>query len=258
MTEPQIERSVNSELENLDIWIRFKSNNDIKAKEELIIKYAHFVKYVAGRVAINLPPNVEFDDLVGYGTFGLIDAINKFDIERNVKFKTYAQMRIHGAIFDELRKLDWTPRSVRQRTKQLEKAYTELGNKLGRAATDEEIALELGIELKELYKLFNESKTSMFHSLDEIYKDDDNSTRMDFIEDDEAKNPETYLENEELKRSLADSIDNLPKREKLVISLYYFEELTLKEIGKILGVSDSRVSQLHTKAVIRLRGKIAK
>lgn len=243
--------------EELELWTQYKNTDDPKLKEELIVRYASFVKYVAGRVAMNLPSNVDFDDLVGYGIFGLIDAINKFDPKRNIKFKTYAQTRIRGAIFDELRLLDWTPRSVRQKARQLEKTYAELENKLGRSAEDEEVAEAMGMELTDLYKLFKDARGSLLLSLDKVCYDDENgSSRLDFVESGDADNPQFQMEKEEIKRVLAESIDKLSEREKLVITLYYYEELTLKEIGKILGVSDSRVSQLHTKAVLRLRSKL--
>jgi len=245
--------------ETLELWKKYKESQDPKVKEELILKYAPFVKYVAGRVAMNLPSNVDFDDLVGYGVFGLIDAIEKFDPSRNVKFKTYAQTRIRGAIFDELRILDWTPRSIRQKTRQLEKIFMELETKLGRAPTDEEVAKAMEITLEELHQLYNETRGTLLLSLDEVcYDSENNTSRMELIEDTTSESPDQRIEKEELKRVLAEAIAGLSERERLVITLYYYEELTLKEIGKILGVSDSRVSQLHTKAVLRLRARLAK
>ena len=242
-----------------DLWRQYKTTGDPKMRDNLILKYASFVKYVAGRIAVNLPSNVDFEDLVGYGIFGLIDAIEKYDPSRNVKFKTYAQTRIRGAIFDELRLLDWTPRSVRQKARQLERIYNELENKLGRAASDDEIAAAMGIEMGELHKLYNETRGALLLSLDEVCYESENATsRMDFIENTEVENPEIKVEEEEVKQILAQAIDRLSEREKLVITLYYYEELTLKEIGKVLGVSDSRVSQLHTKAVLRLRGRLSR
>lgn len=247
------------EEEDLRLWVQYKQTKDPKIKEALITKYAPFVKYVAGRIAVNLPSNVEYDDLVSYGILGLIDAIEKYDPSRNVKFKTYAKTRIRGAIFDELRLLDWTPRSIRQKARKLEKAYAKLEGKLGRDATDEEIAEYLKIDISELHKLYDETRKSLLLSLDEIfYDEEDGSSRFDFVEDRKSDNPQAKVEESEAKRILAEAISQLSERERMVITLYYYEDLTSKEIGKILGVSDSRVSQLHTKAILRLRGKLAR
>lgn len=245
--------------EDQKLWEQYKLNHDRRIKDALIMKYASFVKWVAGRIAVNLPSNVEFDDLVSYGILGLIDAIDKYDSDRNVKFKTYAKTRIRGAIFDELRVLDWTPRSVRQKARKLEKAYAKLEGKLGRDAKDEEVAEYLQIDISELHKLYDETKKSLLLSLDEIfYDDEEGSSRFDFIEDQKSDNPQTKIEEAEAKKILADAISKLSDRERMVITLYYYEELTSKEIGKILGVSDSRVSQLHTKAILRLRGRLSR
>ncbi|NLI77334.1 MAG: RNA polymerase sigma factor WhiG [Candidatus Riflebacteria bacterium] len=247
------------EEEDQRLWLQYKDSRDQRIKDSLIMKYASFVKYVAGRIAVNLPSNVEFDDLVSYGILGLIDAIDKYDPERKVKFKTYAKTRIRGAIFDELRVLDWTPRSIRQKARKLEKAYAKLEGKLGRDATDEEIAEFLKIDISELHKLFDETKKSLLLSLDEIfYDDEEGSSRFDFVENQKSDNPQAKIEEAEAKRILADAIGKLSERERMVITLYYYEDLTSKEIGKILGVSDSRVSQLHTKAILRLRGRLAR
>ncbi len=249
---------VDSDAYDLRMWQDYKRTKNPSIKEQLIIKYSSFVKYISGRVAMGLPPNIIGDDLVGYGVFGLIDAIEKFDLSRNVKFKTYAQMRIRGAILDKLREEDWTPRSVRTKAKKLERAYSELENKYGRSATDEEVSKHLGITLKELYKLFTDTRSAFLISLDEIiYGEDEKATRADFISD-EASNPQKVAERKELKRMLVESIKELSERERLVLTLYYYEELTLKEIGQILEVSDSRVSQLHTKAILKLRSKLKK
>lgn len=250
--------AVDSEKETLELWQKYKEEGSAETRDRLIEKYAPFVKYIAGRVVMNLPPNVEFDDLVGYGVFGLIDAIEKYDPSRNIKFKTYAHQRIRGAMIDELRAIDWTPRSVRQKVKLLEQSFTRLGVELGRPAKDEEVAKDMNITLKELYSLYNDTQSSLLLSLDEVYYDDENnSARIDFLQDDGVDDPVKRAETEEIKRLLTQAIDTLSERERLVVSLYYFEELTLKEIGKVLGVSDSRVSQLHTKAILRLRGKLS-
>ncbi len=258
ITDPKLKNRLQDE-EDQKLWEQYKINHDQRIKDALIMKYASFVKYVAGRIAVNLPSNVEFDDLVSYGILGLIDAIDKYDPERNVKFKTYAKTRIRGAIFDELRVLDWTPRSIRQKARKLEKAYAKLEGKLGRDAKDEEIAEYLNIDISELHKLFDETKKSLLLSLDEIfYDDEEGSSRFDFVEDQKSDNPQLKIEEAEAKKILADAISKLSDRERMVITLYYYEELTSKEIGKILGVSDSRVSQLHTKAILRLRGRLSR
>jgi RNA polymerase sigma factor for flagellar operon FliA len=245
--------------DDIELWIKYKKSKQKDIKDQLIVKYLPFVKYIAGRVAMNLPPNIDFDDLIGYGTFGLIDAIDKYDPNREVKFKTYAQTRIRGAILDELRILDWTPRSVRQKSRQLEKTYAELENRLGRVATDEEVAKELNIDNEEFQKLLNEARGVALSSLDDLsYDEDSNTSKLDLIESLTSENPEEQITTEEKKNILAHAINDLPEREKLVIALYYHEDLTLKEIGEVLEVSDSRVSQLHTKAVLRLRGKLSK
>jgi RNA polymerase sigma factor for flagellar operon FliA len=258
ITDPKLKARLQDE-EDQNLWEQYKTNHDQRIKDALIMKYASFVKYVAGRIAVNLPSNVEFDDLVSYGILGLIDAIDKYDSDRNVKFKPYAKTRIRGAIFDELRVLDWTPRSIRQKARKLEKAYAKLEGKLGRDARDEEVAEYLNIDISELHKLFDETKKSLLLSLDEIfYDDEEGSSRFDFIEDQKSDNPQTKIEEAEAKKILADAISKLSDRERMVITLYYYEELTSKEIGKILGVSDSRVSQLHTKAILRLRGRLSR
>ncbi|MCK9224287.1 MAG: FliA/WhiG family RNA polymerase sigma factor [Candidatus Muirbacterium halophilum] len=241
-----------------ELWLNYKSNDDAYSKNKLIEIYAPYVKYIARRVYEKLPPNVEFDDLVSYGTFGLMDAISKFDPSKNVKFKTYAGVRIHGAIIDCLREQNWVPRSVVQKSKELERAKSTLNSRLSREANDEELAEEMGITIQDLRKTYSEIRRSQVTSTDDIFFDDDNrnSTRGDFIEDKTVSNPLEVAEKSEIKELLVDAISSLSEREKLVISLYYFEELTLKEIGKVLSVSDSRVSQLHTKAVNRLKEKL--
>lgn len=253
------EAEPSSDEEDVRLWRDYKDSGNASIRERLILKYASFVKYVAGRMAINLPSNVEYDDLVSYGIFGLLDAIEKFDPERRVKFKTYAKTRIRGAILDELRVLDWTPRSIRQKSKQLEKALIELETRLGREPSDEELCRELGMTLKEVRRLFEDTKQSLMMSLDEGDPEGEgNTSRKDFLEDIQLISPEKSAELAELKRILAEEITRLSERERLVITLYYFEQLTSKEIGRILSVSDSRISQLHTKAILRLRGKLAR
>ena len=262
ITEDPFKDKDTSEIDKEDItlWKKYKASGDSKMRDALILKYAPFVKYVAGRMAVNLPNNVEYEDLVSYGVFGLMDAIEKYDPERAVQFKTYAKTRIRGAILDELRVLDWTPRSVRQKAKRLEKAYAELESQLGREAKDEEVAEYLEITVQELQKLLEETRQSLVLSLDENDPNSDQpgQSRLNFFEDLNTLTPEQKATGKEVKKMLAESINKLNDRERLVITLYYFEELTSKEIGSILGVSDSRVSQLHTKAILRLRGRLSK
>ena len=262
ITEDPFKDKDSSEIDNEDIvlWKKYKASGDSKMRDALILKYAPFVKYVAGRMAVNLPNNVEYEDLVSYGVFGLMDAIEKYDPERAVQFKTYAKTRIRGAILDELRVLDWTPRSVRQKAKKLEKAYAQLESQLGREAKDEEVAEYLEITVQEHQKLLEETRQSLVLSLDENDPNSDQpgQSRLNFFEDLNTLTPEQKATGKEVKKMLAESINKLNDRERLVITLYYFEELTSKEIGSILGVSDSRVSQLHTKAILRLRGRLSK
>jgi len=240
---------------NEKLWEKYKMTGDIKTRDILITNYSYLVKLIAGRLNIYFGSNVEYDDLVSYGVFGLIDAIDRFDIKKNVKFETYASLRIRGSILDSIREMDWVPRSLRQKSKELEKVYSDLENKLGRSATDMEIAEKLGISIKEFNKLINEVNITTTISLEEFFEQ--NYDMGGGIADDEnLRRPESYVEMVEIKNILADTIDKLPEKEKNVLSMYYYEELTLKEISKIMGVSESRISQLHTRAVLRLRGKL--
>ncbi|HST33696.1 MAG TPA: RNA polymerase sigma factor WhiG [Solirubrobacteraceae bacterium] len=247
-------------IELRELWRRYKSDGDNKVRERLVVAYSPLVKYVAGRTAAGLPPHVEEADLISYGLVGLISAIERFDLSRDIKFETYAIMRIKGAIIDELRSMDWVPRSVRARAREVERANAKLENTLQRAPTDQEIADELGITVDEL----NESLLAISHSsmvaLDELWSVSDSSgdqvSLMDTIEDPNAPDPARSLDVGDLKDRIADSIAKLPEREKLVIALYYYENLTLREIGEVLGVTESRVSQMHTKAVLRLRSRM--
>lgn len=244
------------------LWHDYQHKGSEAAREQLILKYASLVKYVAGRVAIGLPPNVEFDELVSYGIFGLMDAIEKFDYERGIKFETYAIARIRGAIMDGLRSNDWVPRSVRQKAKKLEKACIDLENRLGRYATDQEISDSLHISLSEFYRVLNEVSCTSLSSLDEIWltrnPEDENVRVLDLVENEDSTDPVKLIQVAELKEALTEAIDALSEREKMVITLYYYEGLTLKEIGKILDISESRVSQIHTKAIFRLQGRLAR
>ncbi|MDI6703097.1 MAG: RNA polymerase sigma factor WhiG [bacterium] len=243
-----------------EIWKQYKKTGDPKLREELIIRYAPMVKYIAGRIAVSTPPSIEYDDLVSYGVLGLIDAIERYDPKHGSKFKTYATSRIKGSIFDELRLLDWVPRQIRRRSKQLEGVYAELESKYGRAVRDEEVAEELGIGVEELQNLITSVSGTSLISLEDMKHlgDDDEVAMFSTIENPETQNPEAILEKEEVKNLLVEAINRLPQKEREVITLYYYEELTLKEIGEVLGVTESRISQLHTKAILRLRGFLSK
>ncbi|GMQ62778.1 FliA/WhiG family RNA polymerase sigma factor [Vallitalea maricola] len=237
------------------LWQKYSKQKSFDIKEKLIIEYAQLVKVVAGRLNMYLGNNVEYEDLVGYGVFGLIDAIDKFNFEKGVKFETYASLRIRGAILDNIRRMDWIPRSLRKKQKLIDNANSKLENALGRLATDEEIACELDITLKEYKKWLNQTKLLTLTSLEE-YIEQGSEIRIEPMNKSRYTQPERVVEKNELKEILAEVIDNLLENEKRVIVLYYFEELTLKEISQILGVSESRVSQIHTKALKKLKIKL--
>ncbi|MBU0936344.1 MAG: RNA polymerase sigma factor WhiG [Spirochaetes bacterium] len=242
-----------------DLWASYKKKRDPKIRESFIKQYAPLVKYVAGKVAANMPQSVEFDDLVGFGVFGLIDAIDKFDPAKNVKFKTYAVTRIRGAIFDELRSIDWVPRSVRQKSREIEEAIVNIEAKLGRPASDSEIAGSMGVSEDDFAKTMMKISSTSILSLNDVWYSADDSDKIsigDSIESPSSLNPDSVIEREEIKRVIVQAIQELPEKEKKVLVLYYYEDLTLKEIGKVLEVTESRVSQLHTKAILRLRAKL--
>ena len=226
-------------------------------REEIVHKYLHLVKYVAGRISINLPPNVEINDLNNDGILGLIDAIEKYDDDRGVKFETYAITRINGAILDALRALDWVPRAVRQRARELERTYQELEVQLGRAATEDEVAERMGLTLKELDTLMQKIRGTSVLSLEEFLPNEKGYEipLLDTLRDSE-NDVTSAVETREIKAALVRAVDELPPQERTVISLYYFEGLTLKEIKSALNVSESRVSQIHAQAVIHLRTKL--
>ncbi len=248
-------------IEEEKLWEKFCKENDQGIRDYFVIKYAPLVKYVAGKVSMGMPQNIEFEDLVSYGIFGLLDAIGKFDPIRGIKFKTYAMTRIRGAIFDELRSIDWIPRSIRQKAKQIEQVISELENKLGRTVEDEEIAKELGVSSEEFQSMLNKLSGTSMLSLNDIWylgDDSDEMSILETLEAPESMNPDVLIEKEEIKDYIIDAIKKLPDKEKKVIVLYYYEDLTLKEIGEVLEVTESRVSQLHTKAIMRLRGRLGR
>lgn len=243
-----------------DLWRIYKKNSNQDIREFFIKKYAPLVKYVAGKVAIGKPGNIEYEDLVGFGIFGLIDAIEKFDPDKNVKFKTYAVVRIRGAIYDELRSIDWVPRSIRQKVKEVEQAIKSVESRTGKVAQDEEIAKELNVDIKEFYSLMTKISSISIISLHDSWNmgdDNDKISIMDTLESHDSNNPELSAEKEEVKQLVINAINELPEKEKKVLVLYYYEDLTLKEIGEVLEVTESRVSQLHTKAILRLKVKLA-
>ncbi len=242
------------------LWLEYRRSGDAAVRDRLILTYAPLVKYVAGRLGSGLPAHVDENDLVSYGLLGLIAAIERYDPARDIKFETYAIARIKGAIIDELRALDWVPRSVRSRAREIERAIADLESKLGRAPNDEEIAAKVGISVEELEESLTDISRSSIAALDELWSvsgEGDQISLMDTIEDTSGPRPAEVLDEVELREVLADAIARLPEREKLVITLYYYEELTLREIGEVLGVTESRVSQLHTKAILRLKSRLA-
>jgi RNA polymerase sigma factor FliA len=243
-----------------ELWERFKETASQPAREQLIVHYAPLVKYVASRVATGLPANVEQADLVSYGIFGLIDALEKFDRSREIKFETYAIPRIRGAIIDELRSLDWVPRSVRFKAREVEKAYTELEAKLKRAPSDAEVAEHLGVSLAELHEIVTQISFVTVTALEEVVSTGadrgESLSLLDTLADMAAIDPSSGVEGNETRAMLSAAINSLSDREKVVITLYYFEGLTLAEIGEVLGVTESRVCQIHTKAVGLLRNNL--
>ena len=243
------------------LWADFKSQGTQAQRDQLILHYSPLVKYVAGRVAVGLPQNVEQADLVSYGIFGLIDAIVKFDPGRGFKFETYAMSRIKGAILDELRSIDWVPRSVRAKARSLERAYSKLEAEHHRAPTDEELARELDLSDDQFQGVLSQISFVGVAALDEMLASSgergESVTLGDTIADDLTEGPVAVFEVEEMRQILAQTISTMPEREKIVLTLYYYESLTLAEIGQVLGVTESRVCQIHTKAVIQLRARLA-
>lgn len=233
-------------------YSRYKTN---EGREKIIIEYASLVKIVAGRLSMYLGYNVDYDDLVGYGVFGLIDAVDKFDYTKGVKFETYASFRIRGAILDEIRKMDWIPRTLRQKQRKIDAAFHKIETEQGRLATDEEVAKELEISLEEFDTWQSQTKVSNLLSLDE-YLEQGSEVKMESSLSSQYETPEKIVEKQELKETLIKTLETLTEKEKRVIILYYYEDLTLKEISSILEVSESRISQLHTKALQKLKLKL--
>jgi RNA polymerase sigma factor for flagellar operon FliA len=240
------------------LWARYVDGRDPELRDRLILHYAPLVKYVAGRVGSGLPAHVEQADLVSYGTFGLIDAITRFEPSREIKFESYAMARIRGAIIDELRSTDWIPRSVRMKARQFERTVATLESQLQRSPTDEEIAAAMDLDVEEVRKFLGQLSLVNVVALDELLVDDDGSAPrlVDTLQDSSALDPQAMAEHGEARQLLARAVEQLPDREKVVVSLYYFEGLTLSDIGRVLGVTESRICQLHTKAVLHLRTKL--
>jgi len=236
------------------MWMEYSKLKTPELREKLIIEYSQLVKIVAGKLSMYLGYNVEYDDLVGYGVFGLIDAIDKFDYGKGIKFETYASLRIKGEILDQIRRMDWIPRTVRQKQKQLDSAYKVIEERTGRLATDEELADELGISLDELCDMQNEAKVSNIISLDEYMEQGD--IKVEPVETKDYMQPDKVVEKEELKKMLMEVLETLTDKEKRVILLYYYEDMTLKEISSVMDVSESRVSQLHSKALVKMRTRL--
>jgi RNA polymerase sigma factor for flagellar operon FliA len=244
-----------------ELWTRFKQTGDARLREQLILHYSPLVKYVAGRVSVGLVGSMEQADFVSYGIFGLIDAIERYDPERAIKFETYAINRIRGAIIDELRALDWIPRSLRQKAREIEQAVVRLEHRLGRTPSERQIAAELGLSLADLHQIFSRLSLVNVIALDEVLTlstgDGGRLSLMETLEDLSAENPVEVAENRETRHLLARAVNTLPDREKTVVTLYYFEGMTLGEIGQVLGVTESRVCQIHAKAVLTLRTRLA-
>ncbi|MDD5092165.1 MAG: FliA/WhiG family RNA polymerase sigma factor [Candidatus Wallbacteria bacterium] len=248
-------------IDQKELFTAYKETRDPLLKEKIIRRYAPLVKFVAMRLAMNLPPSVDVNDLISYGIFGLLDAIEKFSLEFNVKFETYAKKRIRGSILDAIRKLDWAPRLVRSRTRQLEKTITALEMKLGRPPKEEEIAKEMGIAVEEFQEYVNDTRKSLILSLEEFSYEGDgesqsNSDRLKFFVDSQNAGPEEEAFRRDIKRLILAELEKLTPQEKLVVSLYYFKELTLKEIAKIMNLSEGRISQMHTQAILKLRSRL--
>lgn len=242
-----------------DLTEEQKLNPKVRAK--VINEFSPLIKYIASRIAIRLPPHIDLNDLINAGVIGLIDAIEKFDASKQIKFKTYAEFRIRGAILDELRSMDWVPRSVRQKARKVEDAYARLEYALGRPAKDEEVANEMKIDIGSFHKLLSETASVSLLSLDDLGEDDSDVSKknlLEFILQDEKEWPSHKLRYAEVREIVAKGILSLPEKERMVISLYYYDELTMKEIGHVLKFTESRVSQIHTKAVLRLRSKMQK
>lgn len=247
-----------SHLPNIDVWKQWKEFGVIEAKQSLIENYLPLVEYVSNRLSIGLPKNVSKDDLASYGVMGLIDAIEKFDYERGLQFETYASWRIRGAIIDGLRQGDWVPRSIREKSKKIEEAYQLLEQQYLRSVTDTEISSYLQVSENEFQQMVQEIAITTVCSIDDPIREEDSETRLSLLIDEKAKNPEYKVNEFYLKETLAKAIERLTEKERTVVSLFYYEELSLSEIAEVMSLSPSRISQLHSKAILRLRGSLSR
>lgn len=247
--------SLTAKLKNLK---DYRSTVEPKVREEIILEYAPLVRYIAQKIASRLPPNIELDDMISCGVIGLMDAIEKFDPTRDNKFKTYAEFRIRGAILDELRSQDWVPRSVREKAKIVEKAYAKLEKDLGRPASDEEMCEELKCSMDEFHELINKSKSVSLLNIEDAaaMSKGDKRLMVSLMETSRSANPQNAVGFKRAQDIIKDGIKALPEKQRLVLSLYYFEDLNLKEIGQVLDVTESRVSQLHTQAILKLKARL--
>ncbi|HHW02840.1 MAG TPA: FliA/WhiG family RNA polymerase sigma factor [Thermoanaerobacterales bacterium] len=232
------------------LWLDYNDTKDKKIKEELVLSYIPLIKHIVNRMAISLPSYIDTEDLISYGVFGLLQAIERYDVTCGVKFETYAYARIKGSIIDELRKLDWVPQNIRKKAKLLQKAYAELEQRLGRTVKDEDLCEYLNLSIDELQDLYNKIAFTTVVSFDDLLFNEDSEG--------ESGRPDVAVEKKEVKRLLGQAINRLPYQERLVVTLYYYEGLTLKEISKVLELSQGRISQLHTKAILRLRGSLSR
>jgi len=240
------------------VWRCWKATGDPEAKRALIEHYVSLVDYVTSRLAIGLPRNVSKDDLASYGIMGLIDAVEKFDLERGLQFETYASWRIRGSIIDGLRQADWVPRSVREKARKIEEAYQRLEQQHLRSVTDGEISAYLQVSEQEFQQMVQEVSVAAIVSLEDPIREEESETRMTLLVDERAKNPEDSVRDIFLKESLAKAIERLTEKERTVVSLFYYEELSLSEIAEVMSLSPSRISQLHSKAILRLRGHLGR
>jgi len=247
--------SLTAKLKNLK---DYRCTMEPGVKDKIVVEYAPLVRFIAQKIASRLPSNIELDDLISCGVIGLMDAIDKFDPSRDNKFKTYAEFRIRGSILDELRSQDWVPRSVREKTKQLERAYTKLERDMGRPATDDEMCAELECSLEEFHEMLNKSKSVSLLNIDDsmTFSRGDKRLMMGLLEHRRSSNPFSAVNYKRAQNIIRDGIKSLPEKQRLVLSLYYFEDLNLKEIGQVLDVTESRVSQLHTQAILKLKAKL--
>lgn len=244
-----------------EAWKHYQKHKDVVSRNRIVHKYLSLVSSITRKIASTLPSYVDRSDLESVGFIGLLDAIEKFDLSRNIAFGTYAKLRITGAIMDELRSMDWIPRSIRQKTKEIERAYHRIEQRLGRPASDKEVARELNVSLSQFDNLLGEISGTTLLSLEQIYFNDDGERALNLMDRvDDASNPDPLheIEKEDFKRILIETINKLPEKEKLIIALYYYECLTLKEIGTILSLTESRISQIHTKSILKLRSRLNK